>query len=341
MRLLRSSVLAMAALLSAVSSPAQQVLTQQPGSAAPKESFEATLSKSVVLITVTVAGYPSPLEGTGFIAGVSDNRLHQGQGFTYLVTNRHVAQATFKDQSGECKPHTVTKTEVTLNRKIPLNGDRTARLELFGPEYGSMSWFFPEDPAIDLAVLPISPSAEIYDVIAVNTNGFMTTDPSQSLTIAPGDKLFTTGFFRLYVGTHGFQPMVREGTLAMIPDDAMPSTLCDAPAKVYLADVHIIPGNSGSPMFLGFRSLLGGLVSPSDGGLPYGLLGVVSGYMYEDSELTLRTATDYEAVLHANSGIAVVVPAEQLKALLLSPPLQRLRDQAIAAMAPKPGGPKP
>ncbi|PYT86353.1 MAG: hypothetical protein DMG36_26425 [Acidobacteria bacterium] len=54
--------------------------------------------------------------------------------------------------------------------------------------------------------------------------------------------------------------------------------------------------------------------------------------MYEDSDLTLRTTTDYEAVLHANSGIAIVVPAEQLKALLMSAPLRQLRDQTIASM---------
>lgn len=35
--------------------------------------------------------------------------------------------------------------------------------------------------------------------------------------------------------------------------------------------------------------------------------------MWEDEKLTLRAATDYAGTIHANSGIAMIVPAEQLK----------------------------
>jgi hypothetical protein len=52
--------------------------------------------------------------------------------------------------------------------------------------------------------------------------------------------------------------------------------------------------------------------------------------MWEDDELTLHAASDYEGTIHANSGIAMVVPVEQLKALLDSPELQRERDAAVA-----------
>jgi phage tail protein X len=164
----------------------------------------------------------------------------------------------------------------------------------------------------------------------VHTNSFLTPDLWKQFAVTPGDKLLTVGFFRLYPGKHQFQPMIREGTLAMVPDDKMPSTVCDFPTKVYLADVHVIPGNSGSPMFLGPRAFLGGMLTPPNGSAPFVLLGVVSGYLYEDSDLTLRTTTDYAAVLHANSGIAIVVPAEELYTLLASPELQQLRDRAVA-----------
>ena len=76
-------------------------------------------------------------------------------------------------------------------------------------------------------------------------------------------------------------------------------------------------------------------MSDSNGGLPYGLLGIVSGYMWEDNTLTLHAATDYEGTIHANSGIAIVVPAEQLRALLESPELQRERDTAVAQFEAK------
>ena len=35
----------------------------------------------------------------------------------------------------------------------------------------------------------------------------------------------------------------------MLPDGPMTTTLCGS-GNVYLADVHVIPGNSGSPIFI-------------------------------------------------------------------------------------------
>jgi hypothetical protein len=227
------------------------------------------------------------------------------------------------------QPHPITAADIILNLKNPVNGDRIDSIHLPIPT----RWYFPDDPAIDLAVLPFA-TPDKYDAEALPMNIFLTSDLWQPLSVQTGDRLLTVGFFRLYTGTHRFQPMMRQGSLAMIPDDAI-QLPCGGSGKIYLADVHIISGNSGSPIFLGFRMSLGGLAGPPGGGSPYGLLGVVSGYMYEDSDLTLRTSTDYEAVIHANSGIAMVVPADQLKALLYSAPLQQLRDQAVAAPNPK------
>lgn len=139
----------------------------------------------------------------------------------------------------------------------------------------------------------------------------------------------TCGFFLHYAGAHQFQPILREGSLAMVPDDSLEVPI-GGKAKVYLADLHIIPGNSGSPLFLAPAATLGGLVTDGQGGLPYGLLGVVSGFMWEDNKLTLHAATDLEGTVHANSGIALVVPVGQLKALLDSSELQHERDIALS-----------
>jgi hypothetical protein len=321
--------------LSALSIYAQQQAPVQQPQPTPvitnKPSSETILSKTVVLVSTSIQGENRSVSGTGFLVTVQDDRLPANGTFGYLVTNRHVAEAIFKDATGQCRSHPVQQTIVTMNLKTPINGDRTARV-LLSPF--PVRWYLPEDPGIDLAVLPFNPPDQ-YEVASVALTAFLTPDLWTQFNVTPGDKLLTTGFFRHYTGVHQFQPIIREGSLAMVPDDAMPSTPCDAPAHVYLADVHVIPGNSGSPMFLGPKTFLGGLVTPSNGAVPYLLLGVVSGYMYEDSDLTLRTSTDYEAIIHANSGITIVVPAEQLKALLLSLPLQALRDQAVATLNPK------
>jgi hypothetical protein len=65
-------------------------------------------------------------------------------------------------------------------------------------------------------------------------------------------------------------------------------------------------------------------------GSHYELLGVVSGFYHEDSNLTLTTASTYTGIVEQNSGIAMVVPADALKDLLESSPLKTNRDQAIA-----------
>ena len=113
----------------------------------------------------------------------------------------------------------------------------------------------------------------------------------------------------------------------MIPDEKLETTL-KKPGHLYLADVHVFGGNSGSPLMVnlgGFRN--SGIIS----GFQYKLLGVISGYYHEDSDLKLTVATTLRGKLEQNSGIAMVVPADELKALLDSPALQAARDAEVAS----------
>jgi hypothetical protein len=48
--------------------------------------------------------------------------------------------------------------------------------------------------------------------------------------------------------------------------------------------------------------------------------------MYEKEDMTLTATTTWKGSINANSGISVVVPAQQLKDLLESSELQRLRE---------------
>lgn len=302
------------------------VLGQSPqGSPAPQPRFEDTLSKTVVRITAQAEGVDGVLNGTGFLVEVPETRLPGNIVIVYLVTNRHVAKAMTPDATGRYVSHRITKMDATVNLKVPANGTKAKAIPL--PPDGPYQWYFPVDDSIDLAVIPF-PLKNDFDVVTINLASFLTPDVWQKLRIGPGDKVLTCGYFLHYAGAHQFQPIIREGSLAMIPDDAMPVPVGGS-AKIYLADLHIIPGNSGSPLFLAPSFTLGGFVTDSNGGIPYGLIGIVSGYMWEDDRLTLRAATDYEGTIHANSGIAMVVPIEQLKELLYSPALQHDRDLAM------------
>ncbi|MGA7313786.1 MAG: hypothetical protein WBX22_07410, partial [Silvibacterium sp.] len=294
--------------------PAQ---TSQPQTAV-QPRFEDTLAKSVVRITGKAEGINGTLNATGFLVRVPESRLPGDMAMVYLVTNRHVAMAMEPDSAGQSVPHRVTEMEAVVNLKVSVGGNKAKSVPL--PPETSLQWHFPKDSSIDLAVIGFSMSDD-YDAILIPVSFFYTEDVWKTFRIGPGDKVLTCGYFLHYGGAHQFQPIIREGSLAMVPDDVMPVPIGGS-AKIYLADLHIIPGNSGSPLFLAPSFSLGGMVTDAKGGVPYGLIGVVSGYMWEDNQLTLHAASDYEATIHANSGIATIVPIDQLKELLFSPELQ-------------------
>jgi hypothetical protein len=306
---------------------AQQARAQAPQpQQATQPRFEDVLSKTVVRITGQAEGIEGTLNGTGFLVEVPETRLPGDKVIVYLVTNRHVAEAMAPDSTGRPVPHRVTRMEAVINLKDPVAGNKAKSIPL--PPELPFRWHFPADNSVDLAVVAF-PMEDRYDAMRISTSFFFTQDLWKSFRIGPGDKVLTCGYFVHYAGAHQFQPIVREGSLAMVPDDVMEVPI-GGTARIYLADLHIIPGNSGSPLFLAPAFTLGGFVTDSKGGIPYGLIGVVSGYMWEDNQLTLHAATDYEGTVHANSGIAIVVPVDQLKELLFSPELQNERDAAWA-----------
>src|SRR5436309_12803072 len=104
------------------------------------------------------------------------------------------------------------------------------------------------------------------------------------------------------------------------------------PRRVYLADIHVFEGNSGGPLFVNIAGYRNG--SMTVGGFPYRLLGVVSGYFTEDTHFKLTVATTLEGKFQGNSGIAMVVPADELKQLLELPELQIQRN-ALVPQQPK------
>jgi len=312
-------------LLSVVLSTATFGQGQNQTTPAPQPRFEDALSKTVVRITATVEGVARPLNATGFLVAIPDKRLPVKDGaFTYLVTNRHVAEAIFLGADGHPTRHRILTMNATVNLKESVNGSRARSIPL--PPAGTQ-WVFPEDNAIDLAIISI-PLDPTYDVVELTPENFLTPDLWQKDRVGPGDKVLTIGYFLHYSGAHQFQPIIREGSLAMVPDDKM-SVPIGGSAKVYLADIHIIPGNSGSPLFLAPSFTMGGYLTDSKGSTPYWVFDVVSAYLWEDNELTLHAAADFEGTLHANSGIAMIVPISQLKDLLYSQQLQLARDHSI------------
>jgi len=260
--------------------------------------------------------------GTGFFVGVPDPRIPSGQSIPYLVTNRHVAAAL-----ENCKPLDLQRTYVTMNLKEPVNGNRSSKEPL--KVTGQNPWHFPTDGSVDLAVLRFTQLSAKHDHVAIPIDDLLTSSDLSAKGVVPSDRVLTLGLFSQHPGTHGLQPLVREGILAMMPDAPMETTTCKE-GSLYLADVHIIPGNSGSPIFIWPTRPESGGITVSGDRTAFGLLGIISGYMYEDQNLTLRPSTNWSGTILGNSEIATVVPAEEIKALLLDPVLKRERDQMFS-----------
>ena len=284
--------------------------------------FGKALRKTVGLLTVAFVqdGTTQKESGTCFFVYYPDERVGKDRGFVYLVTNRHVAQPGI--EAGH--PFPVVGMTVRVNRKDPAAGSDELPIPL-GP---ALRWYFPSDDAVDLAVLPYAPDGNTYDIWPFPVSMFATRDEVAKAKIAEGNPIVFTGFFYQFPGMKKFQPIVREGVIAMMPDEMMETTL-HKPGNLYLADVHVFEGNSGSPLLIDEGGIRNSQLST---GTNYKLLGVISGFYHEDANLTLTIATSYRGTIQENSGIASVVPADPLKDMLDGSDLQARRDTVAAMM---------
>ncbi len=189
---------------------------------------------------------------------------------------------------------------------------------------GNAPWIFPSDDSVDLAVLPLVPNHSVADYLTIPVSDFATDELIKNENIDEGSKIIVTGFFYQFPGERRMQPIVREGILAMMPDEDLETTTGKR-GRVYLGDVHIFGGNSGSPVFVDTGLHLNGIQT----GAVY-LLGVVSGMFYEDEEFRLTVTTTLKGKTYGNSGIAMIVPATFVRQLLDDPRVQAMRDSEIA-----------
>ncbi len=259
----------------------------------------------------------NPYSGTGFIVSVPDDRLGKNHVFTYLITNRHVAQPG--SESG--KPCRVTDYILLLNRK---GKSPNASLTLGRVPIALNDWTYPKDESVDLAAVQFVAPVEEWDYKMIPTNVFATQKMIDQGTIVEGEPVLFSGLFIQYEGQGRVEPVVRSGTIAMLSDELITTTL-NKPGHVFLTDAHVFGGNSGSPMMVDTTKFT------NEVGYDYKLLGVVSGEVFETKELTLQTTTSFNLQDTANSGVSMVVPAPEVLKLLMQPELVKERDTQVLA----------
>jgi hypothetical protein len=307
--------------------PQQNQKGTPPTVAAKPSTLAQGIRKSVGFLTVTYLkdGRIQQISGTCFFTFYEDKRLGENRGFPYLVTNRHMAVP------GVEVGHNYPVQKVTVRLNLRNAAQSVAATEETIPLGGDLHWTLPADEAVDLAVLAGRPDVEKYDFAEVPVSLFVSKQEIEEQRIDAGDNVAFGGFFYQFPGQRKIQPIIREGMLAMMPDEEVETTL-HKPGHLYLADVHAFHGNSGSPLFVNLGGMRNGSLYL---GSSYHLLGIISGYYLEDADFKLTVATTVEGTLHANSGIALAVPAYELKALLDSPTLQEARDAVVRAAQAK------
>lgn len=282
------------------------------------EPVERQIRKTVTFITLACLSGNVPIraQGTGFFVSVADSRLAANQQFTYLVTNRHVAMCWDNQRN----PMQVQSVTIGLNLKDGSSRDLSA--------VGNLPWILPLDDSVDLALIPVGFDPNVYDYLTIQDSLLATEDVIKKDSIAEGVKLVFSGFFYQVPGLKQIQPILREGIVAMMPNEELVTTT-GKNGKVYLGEVHAFHGNSGSPAFVDLGGLRGSVMRV---GADYRLLGVVSGAYSEGEQNNLVLETPL-ASKPGNSGIAVIVPASALKALLDDPRVAAMRDAGVARLA--------
>jgi hypothetical protein len=264
--------------------------------------------------------------GTCFFVSFPDKRVGENGQFIYLVTNRHVAQPGIDLGT----PYQTGGAFLRMNLTNPQGEVQSVEGPI--PLGEGLHWYFPADDAVDLAVLPFAPDHTRFDYLAIPLDGIVNAAQMKSGDPGVGDSVTFAGYFSNFGGRFRMEPIIRQGVLAMLPGEKMPTTL-HKPGQIYLADLHAFHGNSGSPVFANMGGFHHGSIIASDS---YRLVGIISGYYPESAGFSIPAATVLTGEVRDNSGIAMIVPAEELLKLLNSAELQAQRDKIVEAIHKKP-----
>ena len=239
--------------------------------------------------------------GTAFIVSVPADTL-PGRAFHYLVTANHVAVET-------------TKRESIVRMNLRSGGAKYFALR------STRWWCHPEDSSTDVAVVPFPHNDDALDFMPIPVQMF-TSDPSSvNELVGLGDEVFMTGLFANLAGDERNIPIVRTGTLAMVPDEKVVTNLGNMDA--YLIEVRSIAGLSGSPVFIRETKYLKDFGVYASG--TFHLLGLVHGHWDLPLDVSQRIP---RALAPVNMGIGIVVPARKILETINHPELAQRRADA-------------
>jgi hypothetical protein len=168
----------------------------------------------------------------------------------------------------------------------------------------------------------------------------LVTDPAVHLgrAIGEGEDVFAVGLFSRHPGQEESQPTYRFGKIALMPREpvhiALPGSI-GMDVEAYLVELHSWGGQSGSPVFItDTRAHIFNELPIESGSTLPAVIGFVQGHF--DIDRLARRTQGAEAEAHGypaeveelegvrvpiNSGMAIVIPAARIAAMLEDPQL--------------------
>jgi len=280
----------------------------------PEEVLKCVGFIGEVTHTDAVGNISGDLHATGFFVAIPASSPKLLNSWTiYFVTAKHVAQ-DLKDKV----------VYFLVNR---IGGGVTSIKGVYGGHW----WFHPDDPAADLALIPIHSQPDA-DIKAVHFDNLGTKENLAKLDVGIGDEIYATGLFTPAGGIDRNLPIVRHGNIAMMPQEQIQTEL--GYADVYLVEARSLGGLSGSPVFV--RPTISIPLPENSYGLKhsfcYGhgatLLGLMHGHWdIKESEINKPFFT-HDRQRGVNYGVAIVVPAYKISETLNRPELVEQRKKA-------------
>lgn len=239
--------------------------------------------------------------------------------------------AFFVSKESSTHFHTYVVTAKHNLKKIEeLGCDVYLRVNLLGGKVDFIKieseWFYPDSPAVDVAVLPFTPADNIvYQHIPVET---IVTDKIIEYYggIGIGSDVLVSGLFTLRQGTQKNYPIIRSGIIAAMLDEQLPDVDNGGMYDAYLIEIRSVGGFSGSPVFVYFE-----VEDPKPHRFNIYLLGVIRGHWNFNVPTVQPAFASQDDMI--NAGIAMVTPAEEISKILEYDKLikqRRERDREVA-----------
>jgi hypothetical protein len=230
----------------------------------------------------------------------------------YLVTARHCVQKA--EKHGGLFVRYSDNNRSTQTARLPRAAD----------------WEYPEDPSVDVAVVPFALGRHVVRAALVESV-LATRDQLAELHVGPGDDVVIIGLFTQRAGKGQNLPIVRSGVIAAMPEEKLFDPTTGQLFESYLVEVRSMGGLSGSPVFvsIGYSRAPDGKIN--DQGRHY-IIGLVRGHwsLKEQAEST-DYLTDFDQDSeNVNMGIATVTPIREVLDVLWGPRLSRLRKESEA-----------